>query len=75
MLIFYAFLCFVKTIQIGEYGYYRNQLWTAPELLRMKVRPFKGTQKADVYSFAVVLQEITYRAQPLFCDCQEPKGY
>ena len=41
-------------------------LWTAPELLRMGVRPLYGTQKGDVYSFAIIAQEIAYRAQPFF---------
>ncbi|KAK7089897.1 hypothetical protein V1264_024469, partial [Littorina saxatilis] len=32
-----------------------------PELLRMQCRPPEGTQKGDVYSFAIVCQEIVYR--------------
>ena len=36
----------------------KESLWTAPELLQMKTRPACGTQKGDVYSFAIVMQEI-----------------
>ena len=42
-------------------------LWTAPELLRMKPRPERGTQAGDVYSFAIVLQEIIFREPPFLC--------
>ncbi|KAL8621364.1 Nitrogen permease regulator 2 [Nucella lapillus] len=43
------------------FAWYQRQLWTAPELLRMASRPPEGTPKADVYSFAVICQEIVYR--------------
>lgn len=38
--------------------------WTAPELLRDLAPPRNGTQKGDVYSFAIILQEILFRAPP-----------
>ncbi|KAL5963139.1 Atrial natriuretic peptide receptor 1 [Taenia solium] len=43
--------------------YYRNQLWTAPELLRQYPNhgELRGTYKGDIYSFAIVAQEIIYR--------------
>ena len=41
-------------------------LWTAPELLRMQRRPSKGTQKGDVYSFAIIMQEILLRCPPYY---------
>ncbi|XP_055873396.1 atrial natriuretic peptide receptor 1-like isoform X5 [Biomphalaria glabrata] len=44
-----------------SYSYFHNKLWTAPELLRMAYRPPEGTIKADVYSFAIICQEIVYR--------------
>jgi len=53
---------------MDEVQFYCNQLWTAPELLRMTTRPINGTQKADVYSFAIILQEIVFRAAPYFID-------
>ena len=59
--------------QDGECHYYRNQLWTAPELLRMATRPINGTQKADVYSFAIILQEIMFRAEPYFLSIDSPQ--
>jgi len=40
----------------------------------MTSRPLNGTQKADVYSFAIVLQEIIFRAAPFFVDVDPPKG-
>jgi len=67
-------LCWLYALQVGEFEFYRDQLWTAPELLRIKTPPVNGTQKADVYSFAIILQEIIYRATPYFIDVDDPKG-
>ncbi|XP_043247996.1 atrial natriuretic peptide receptor 1-like [Colletes gigas] len=50
----------------GSYAYWRRQLWTAPELLRMERRPPEGTQKGDVYSFAVIVHEIVVRQGPFY---------
>jgi len=61
-------------VQVGEFEFYRDQLWTAPELLRMTSRPVNGTQKGDVYSFAIILQEIIFRAAPYFIDVDTPKS-
>jgi len=66
-------VCLVHA-QVGEFEYYRDQLWTAPELLRFTSRPINGTQKADVYSFAIVIQEIMFRAAPYFIDVDTPKS-
>ncbi|XP_055353552.1 atrial natriuretic peptide receptor 2-like [Paramacrobiotus metropolitanus] len=38
-------------------------LWRAPELLRHAM-PMRGTQKGDVYSFAIILQQIILRSPP-----------
>jgi len=46
-------------------------LWTAPELLRMSNRPPEGTQKGDVYSFAIICQEIVYRKGPFWLEDDE----
>lgn len=39
-------------------------LWTAPEHLRESVNEHFGSQKGDVYSFAIVMQEIICRSAP-----------
>ncbi|XP_064596017.1 LOW QUALITY PROTEIN: atrial natriuretic peptide receptor 1-like [Liolophura sinensis] len=46
---------------MNTFAYYNSKLWTSPELLRMHNRPPEGTQKGDVYSFAIICQEIVYR--------------
>ncbi len=51
---------------IDEEHYYKKQLWKAPELqapysLNTNMQSFNGTQKGDVYSFAIIIQEILYR--------------
>nr|XP_060624390.1 guanylate cyclase 2G-like [Anolis sagrei ordinatus] len=39
---------------------YADFFWTAPELLRMEEYPLQGTQKGDVYSFAIIMRELIY---------------
>ena len=47
-----------------------DMLWTAPELLYKRHaglntrKAVQGTQPGDIYSFAIILQEILYRALP-----------
>ncbi|ELU03633.1 hypothetical protein CAPTEDRAFT_166938 [Capitella teleta] len=67
----------LRTTNTGqdEYAYHRDLLWMAPELLRMdpQSRPIYGTQSGDVYSFAIVLQEIMFRSLPFFIGDISPK--
>ncbi len=50
-------------------------LWRAPELLRDNSLFIKGSQKADVYAFAIIMHEIIGRKGPFFgCGYEEPKG-
>uniref|UniRef100_A0A8C9ZX29 Guanylate cyclase n=1 Tax=Sander lucioperca TaxID=283035 RepID=A0A8C9ZX29_SANLU len=52
-------------LKITDYGLssFRSlkRLWMAPELLRMESPPPQGTQKGDVYSFSIILQEVALR--------------
>lgn len=53
-----------------------ERLWMAPELLRMEAPPPQGSQKGDVYSFGIILQEVALRrgAFHLEGDPLSPKG-
>lgn len=50
----------------GFYFFYELELlWIAPELLPQTVLPGSAaTQKGDVYSFAIILEEIVLRGGP-----------
>lgn len=55
---------------------FAEKLWTAPELLSGNPLPTAGMQKADVYSFAIILQEIALRSGPFYLEGLDlsPKG-
>ncbi|XP_013413758.1 guanylate cyclase 32E [Lingula anatina] len=57
---------------LGEHAKYRNLLWRSPELLR--TRNVWGTQKGDVYSFAIIMYEVHGRNGP-FGNCTLPPKY
>uniref|UniRef100_A0A493THN2 Guanylate cyclase n=1 Tax=Anas platyrhynchos platyrhynchos TaxID=8840 RepID=A0A493THN2_ANAPP len=55
---------------------YAKKLWTAPELLQKGRLPPQGMQKADVYSFGIIVQEIALRNGPFYIEGMDlsPKG-
>nr|XP_046273133.1 atrial natriuretic peptide receptor 1 [Scatophagus argus]XP_046273134.1 atrial natriuretic peptide receptor 1 [Scatophagus argus] len=54
------------------HAYYARKLWTAPELLRTECPPPRGTQKGDVYSFGIILQEVALLRGVFFLDTHTP---
>ncbi|XP_072333731.1 guanylate cyclase 2G [Scyliorhinus torazame] len=49
-----------RKVVVTEEVNYEELYWTAPELLRLKEYPLNGTQKGDVYSFAILIRELLY---------------
>ncbi|XP_016112863.1 guanylate cyclase 2G-like [Sinocyclocheilus grahami] len=42
---------------------YEEMYYTAPEFLREVYCPFNGTQKGDVFSFAIIMRELIYNTE------------
>ncbi|XP_042623839.1 guanylate cyclase 2G-like isoform X3 [Cyprinus carpio] len=42
---------------------YEEMYYTAPEFLREVYYPFNGTQKGDVFSFAIIMRELMYSTE------------
>lgn len=59
---------------VGEHQYFRSLFWKAPEFLRNPMAYIRGTQKGDVYAFAIILYEIIGRKGPFGVPGYEPKG-
>lgn len=55
-----------ESLSCAEEKDMKKFLWKAPELLRMPVCPSEGTQKGDIYSFGIILQEISLREEPFY---------
>ena len=53
---------------------HKGLLWAAPEILRAQGSCKTGTQKGDVYSFAIILYEIHGRNGPYGDIALGPKG-
>ena len=51
-----------------------GKLWTAPEILRENNPPRRGTQRGDVYSYAIICYEIMMRTEPYNFDNITPRG-
>lgn len=49
-------------------------LWTAPELLRDENLRRQGTQMGDIYSFAIIMQEVLVRGEPFCMLTLTPEG-
>ena len=50
---------------VNSVGNVAELLWVAPELIPLTVTPGSvATQKGDVYSFAIILEEIVSRGGP-----------
>lgn len=73
---FDVFLIGLYQLKVSRPPTLAERLWMAPELLRMEAPPPQGTQKGDVYSFGIILQEVALRLGAFYLegDPLSPKG-
>ncbi|XP_050405679.2 atrial natriuretic peptide receptor 1 isoform X2 [Patella vulgata] len=62
-----------STTVLGQYQQNCKKLWTAPEILRDPKAYIRGSRKGDVYSFALILQEIILRTGPYGNEATDPE--
>ena len=43
---------------------FNDELWTAPELLKVEKTPKRGSKEGDVFSYGIILQEIILQGLP-----------
>lgn len=58
----------LAAVELEETVNPRLLLWTAPEHLRTKHPLLSGSQKGDIYSLAIIFQEIITRCGPFECE-------
>jgi len=58
-------ILFIIKFNIGNI-FFLEKLWTAPELLRRATNTPIASQKADVYSFGIILHEIALQKGPFY---------
>ncbi|ESO93567.1 hypothetical protein LOTGIDRAFT_119302, partial [Lottia gigantea] len=63
-----------KTSILGTHQISCRKLWTAPEVLRNPIAYHRGSKKADVFAFGIILQELILRTGPYGHDDIEAEG-
>ncbi|KAF4106447.1 hypothetical protein G5714_012437 [Onychostoma macrolepis] len=53
----------IKLSGFGLWEFKHEMYYTAPEFLREVFYPFNGTQKGDVFSFAIIMRELIYSTE------------
>ena len=72
--IFYKELLILVQYYIVNYMIIPGLLYTAPEHLRNTDVNHEGSQKGDVYSYGIIIQELLTRTPPFGSYSQNPEG-